>query len=138
MHVHRRGILKAGFVAGATALGFGRFVRLAVAQTKHIRLYVEMDIPPAREREMLDTFHNVFVPEAVKHQGYIRVKMLKRRAVLQGTAPPNHNYRFELEFESEELRQQWITSVGHQRVWPQVEKTMTTVKDYPVVLYDEV
>jgi hypothetical protein len=43
-----------------------------------------------------------------------------------------------LEFESEELRQQWITSVGHQRVWPQVEKTMTTVKDYPVVLYDEV
>jgi hypothetical protein len=97
-----------------------------------------MDVAPAREREMLDTFHSVFVPEAVKHQGYIRVKMLKRRAVLQGTAPPNHNYRFELEFESEELRQKWITSVGHQRVWPQVEKTMTTVKDYPVVLYDEV
>jgi hypothetical protein len=67
-----------------------------------------MDIPPAREREMLDTFHNAFVPEAVKHQGYIRVKMLKRRTVLQGTAPANHNYRFELEFESEELRQQWI------------------------------
>jgi hypothetical protein len=125
-------------VTGATALGFGRFAGRASAQTKHIRLYVEMDVAPAREREMLDTFHSVFVPEAVKHQGYIRVKMLKRRAVLQGTAPPNHNYRFELEFESEELRQKWITSVGHQRVWPQVEKTMTTVKDYPVVLYDEV
>jgi hypothetical protein len=125
-------------VTGATALGFGRFVAPASAQTKHIRLYVEMDVAPTREREMLDTFHSVFVPEAVKHQGYIRVKILKRRAVLQGTAPPNHNYRFELEFESEELRQKWITSVGHQRVWPQVEKTMTTVKDYPVVLYDEV
>ena len=24
------------------------------------------------------------------------------------------------------------------RVWPQVERTMTTQKDYPVVLYDEV
>ena len=109
-----------------------------VAQTKHIRLYVEMDIAPAREREMLDLFHNQFVPEAVKHEGYIRVKMLKRRSILQGTAPAAHNYRFELEFESEELRQKWIASAGHQRVWPLVERTMTTQKDYPVVLYDEI
>jgi hypothetical protein len=97
-----------------------------------------MDIAPAREREMLDLFHNQFVPEAVRHEGYIRVKMLKRRAVIQGSVPPAHNYRFELEFESEELRQKWIASPEHQRVWPPVEKTMTTVKDYPVVLYDEV
>ena len=50
----------------------------------------------------------------------------------------NHNYRFELEFETEELRQQWIASAAHQRVWPPVERTMTTQKNYPVVLYDEV
>ena len=136
--MHRRGILKSALVVTAAALGFGRFVRPAAAQTKHIRLYVEMDVAPAREREMLDTFHNIFVPEAGKHQGYIRVKMLKRRTVLQGTAPANHNYRFELEFESEELRQKWIASAGHQRVWPPIEHMMTTVKDYPVVLYDEV
>jgi hypothetical protein len=43
-----------------------------------------------------------------------------------------------LEFESEELRQEWIASAGHQRVWPPVERTMTTRQDYPVVLYDEV
>jgi hypothetical protein len=48
------------------------------------------------------------------------------------------HFRFELEFESEELRQKWIAAAGHQRVWPPVERTMTTVKDYPVVLYDEV
>jgi hypothetical protein len=136
--VHRRGMLRSTFAAAATALGFGRFAGRAEARTKHIRLYVEMDVAPAREREMLETFHNVFVPEAVKHQGYIRVKMLKRRAVLQGTAPGNHNYRFELEFESEELRQKWIASAAHQRVWPPVERTMTTLTDYPVVLYDEV
>jgi hypothetical protein len=130
--------MKSAFVAAAAALGFGRFAGPAGAQTRHIRLYVEMDVPPAREREMLDTFHNVFVPEAVKHEGYIRVKMLKRRTVLQGTAPATHNYRFELEFESEELRQKWIASSGHQRVWPTVERCMTTLKDYPVVLYDEV
>ena len=135
--MHRRGILKAA-AAAATALGFGRFAARAQAQTKHIRLYVEMDVPKAREREMVETFHSVFVPEAVKHEGYIRVKMLKRRTILQGTAPPQHNYRFELEFENEELRQKWIASAEHQRVWPQVERCMTTLKDYPVVLYDEV
>ncbi len=129
--------MKSAVMAAAALFGSGRFARRADAQTKHIRLYVEMDVPAGREREMLDTFHNVFVPEAVKHAGYVRVKMLKRRAILQGTAPAQHNYRFELEFESEELRQKWIASAEHQRVWPPVERCMTTLKDYPVVLYDE-
>ena len=136
--MNRRGILRSAFAATAAALGMDRFAAPAIAQTKHIRLYVEMEVAAAREREMLDAFHNTFVPEAVKHQGYIRVKMLKRRSVLQGTAPSTHNYRFELEFENEELRQQWIASAAHQRVWPLVERTMTTQKNYPVVLYDEV
>jgi hypothetical protein len=131
-------MLKSAIAAAAAALGVARLAAPARAQTKHIRLYVEMDVAPAREKEMLEIFHNLFVPEAVKHQGYIRVKMLKRLAILQGTAPPQHTYRFELEFESEELRQQWIASAGHQRVWPPVERMMTTQKDYPVVLFDEV
>jgi hypothetical protein len=97
-----------------------------------------MDIAPARERDMLDRFHNPFVPEAVKHEGYIRVKMLKRRTVLQGSVPPQHTYRFELEFENEELRKQWAASAGHQRVWPPVERMMATTQNYPVTLYDEV
>jgi len=136
--VNRRGILRSAFAATAAAVGAGRFAARAGAQTGHIRLYVEMDIPPGRALEMLQAFHDTFVPEAVKHEGYIRVKMLKRRSILQGTAPAAHNYRFELEFESEELRRKWIASAGHQRVWPLVERTMTTQKDYPVVLYDEV
>jgi hypothetical protein len=137
--VNRRGILWSSFVAtAAAALGLDRFAQATGAQTPHIRLYVEMDVPPEREREMLEAFHETFVPEAVKHEGYIRVKMLKRRSILQGAAPAAHNYRFELEFESEELRQKWIASAGHQRVWPLVERTMTTQRDYPVVLYDEV
>lgn len=137
--MERRGILKA-LLAGLTGAWAARFAapETAAAQTRHIRLYVEMDVAPGREREMLDLFHNQFVPEAVKHEGYIRVKMLKRRTVVQGSVPPAHNYRFELEFESEELRQKWIASPEHQRVWPPVEKTMTTTTNYPVVLYDEV
>ena len=138
--VHRRGLLRTAVVAAAAALGLGRFAprAAAAAKGKHIRLYVEMDVAPAREAELLETFQRVFVPEAEKHEGYVRVKMLKRRAILQGTAPASHNYRFELEFENEELRQKWIASAAHQRVWPPVERTMTTLKDYPVVLYDEV
>jgi hypothetical protein len=131
-------MLRSAFIATAAALGIGRFAAPAGAQTRHIRLYVEMDVAPGREREMLQAFHDTFVPEAVKHEGYIRVKMLKRRSIVQGTSPAAHNNRFELEFESEELRQTWIASAGHQRVWPLVERTMTTQKDYPVVLYDEV
>ena len=43
-----------------------------------------MDIAEGREREMLELFHNQFVPEAVKHEGYIRVKMLKRHVYTTG------------------------------------------------------
>ena len=97
--------MKSALMAAAAALGVGRFARPASAQTKHIRLYVEMDVPAGKEREMLDTFHNVFVPEAVKHAGYVRVKMLKRRSILEGTQPAQHNYHFELEIENEDHSQ---------------------------------
>ena len=135
--MNRRGILKSMVGAMAAAAGAVRLAPTTMAQTKHVRLYVEMDVDPAQERAMLDMFHNQFVPEAVKHEGYIRVRLLKRRTVLQGTAPANTNYRFELEFESEELRQRWIASPGHQRVWPPIEKFIKTQKTYPVVLFDE-
>ena len=136
--MNRRRTLKSFVAAALAAVGAHRLSgATAAAQTKHIRLYVEMDVPAAKEKEMLRIFHDTFVPEAVKHEGYIRVKLLKKRAVLLGTAPANHTFRFELEFENEELRQKWIASAAHQRVWPQVERCMTTLKDYPVVLYDE-
>jgi hypothetical protein len=136
--MERRGVLKSIFAAAAATLGAVRGAKAAPqAGTGHVRVYVEMDVAPAREQEMLDAFHNTFVPEAVRHPGFIRVKMLKRRTVIQGTVPPSHNYRFELEYENEELRQQWAKSPGHQRVWPLIERTITTRTGYPVTLYDE-
>lgn len=104
---------------------------------KPIQLFVEMEVVPSREKEMLDNFHNVFLPEAKKHPGYIAIKMLRLRKVLQGPATPI-NYRFELIYESEELRQKWISSPEHQKVWPTVERTLKSTKDYPVLLFDEV
>ena len=43
--------------------------------------------------------------------------------------------RFELEFESEELRQKWVASATHMKVWPPMENMLRT-KDYTVVLFD--
>ena len=83
--MNRRDILKSMLGAMAAAAGVVGLAPAARAQTKHIRLYVEMDVDPAREREMLDLFHSQFVPEAVKHDGYMRVKLLKRR-----TDPSGH------------------------------------------------
>jgi hypothetical protein len=40
-----------------------------------------------------------------------------------------------LTFASEELRQKWIASAIHQKVWPTIENTLKS-KDYNVLLYD--
>ena len=48
--MNRRGILKTAFAAAAGAVGIGGLSKQAQAQTKHIRLYVEMDIAPLAKR----------------------------------------------------------------------------------------
>jgi hypothetical protein len=119
--------------AGGAALGAAS--GLSAAATQPIVLEVDLAVDPAREKEMLNNFHNTFKPEAVKHPGYIDVKILKLRSALMGTAPTGLNYRFQLVYESEELRQKWVASAEHQRVWPTIEKTLKS-KDYRVLLFD--
>jgi len=112
----------------------------SASSTQHpIVLYCDLAIDPAREHEMLDAFHNHFKPVAVKHPGYIDLKMLKLRQVIQGgPAPaPTINYRFQLTYASEELRQKWIASPDHRKYWPMVENTVAD-KGYLVLLTEEV
>lgn len=120
-------MLAAGASAAAAAGGAG----------DSIQLHVDLAVDPAREKEMLHNFQTIFRPEAVKHPGYIDVKMLKLRKALQGSAPTGVNYRFSLTYQSEELRQKWVASPEHQKVWPTIEKTLTS-KDYTVLLFDVV
>ena len=54
--MNRRGIIKSAFAATAAALGIGRFATPASAQTKHIRLYVEMDVAAAVKRKCSTSF----------------------------------------------------------------------------------
>ena len=61
--------------------------------------------------------------------------MCKLRSALQGPAPSGVNYRFQLTYQSEELRQKWVASETHKKVWPTIENTLQS-KNYVVLLFD--
>ncbi|MBW6529849.1 hypothetical protein KZ820_03805 [Sphingomonas sp. RRHST34] len=127
------------------AIGAGSTVpaaaRAAAPMRKPIVLYCDLAVDPAREQEMLDAFHQHFLPAAqsFRGRGFIDLKMLKLRSVIQGqpTPPAGVNYRFQLTYESEEQRQVWIRSDVHQRNWPLIERTVLN-RDYLVLLTDAV
>jgi hypothetical protein len=104
-----------------------------------IVLYCDLAVDPAREQEMLHHFHHDFKPVAERFDGYIDLKMLKIRKVVQGGPPPPTavNYRFQLTYESEEKRQIWIGSEVHRKNWPLVENTVID-KNYLTLLTDSV
>lgn len=128
--MERRTCLKTILAAGASAAG-----ALAADPGHPIQLHVDLAVDPAKEKEMLRNFETIFRPEAAKHPGYIDVKMLKLRTSLQGSAPAGVNYRFALTYQSEELRQKWVASAEHKRVWPTIENTLSS-KNYTVLLFD--
>jgi hypothetical protein len=128
--MRRRTYLKAVLGAGAAAA-----VGQAADAAHPIQLHVDLTVPAAKEKEMLKNFETIFRPAAAKQAGYIDVKMLKLRSTLQGKAPAGVNYRFVLTYQSEELRQKWIATDVHQKVWPTIENLLST-KDYTVMLFD--
>ena len=103
-----------------------------------IVLNCDLAIDPAREQEMLRHFRATFKPAAEKFPGYVDLKMLKLRTAYQGSVPSGINYRFQLTYQSEELRQKWIKSEVHQKVWPPIENMLTNKANYPVLLFDSV
>jgi hypothetical protein len=124
--------------AAGVAAQAGRALAAAAAGQRPIVLYCDLAIDPAREQEMLDAFHRHFKPVARQHPGYIDLKMLKLSKVIQGGPAPASgiNYRFQLTYASEALRQKWIASAGHRKYWPMIEDTVTD-KGYLVLLTEE-
>jgi hypothetical protein len=140
--MNRRSLLKFATIFGvnqmATAMGGALAASPAPAPGKGpIVLYCDLAVEPAREQEMLNHFHKDFKPAAQKFDGFIDLKMLKIRKIIQGLPPlaKGVNYRFQLTYESEEKRQKWIASDTHQRVWPPIENTVVN-KEYLVLLTD--
>ena len=133
--MRRRTCLKTMLAGAGSLAGTGAGHLQAAAPEHPIQLYVDMSVDPAKEQEMLQNFKTIFRPAASKQPGYIDVQVLKLRSAIQGKAPEGANYRFVLKFANEELRQKWVASAVHQRVWPTIENTLTS-KNYTVLLYD--
>ena|SRR5437899_660844 len=127
--MQRRTCLKT-IVAGA----LGAAVQAADA-AHPIQLHCDLSVDPAKEKEMLHHFETAFKPAAAKFTGFIDVRMIKLRTALMGKAPAGLNYRFVLNYQSEELRQKWVASDTHQKVWPPIENSLAN-KNYTVLLFD--
>jgi hypothetical protein len=131
--MQRRAYLKTLLAAGA-----GASLPVAAQKANPIVLYVDMAVDPSKEKELIRQYHNDFLPVAKKHKGFIDLKIVKLRKALQGAAPEGMTFRFQLTFESEELRQQWIKSPDHVKVWPPMEALMKDTKNYTVLLCDAI
>ncbi len=128
--MQRRMYLKSVLAAGAAAP-----FAAAQAREKFVLLHVDLTVDPAREKEFLRRFHTNFKPAAARQPGYRDLRILKLRTTLAGKAPGDANYRFVLAFDSEELRQKWVASADHQRLWPELEGLLKH-KNYNVLLFD--
>ena len=137
MTLNRRNWMTMAAAAGASVAA-GSAVAAAAEPKKSIVLYCDLAVDPKREKEMLDHFHKVFKPVATKHKGYIDLKMLKLSKHIQGPELPKAiNYRFQLTYESEELRLAWVVSADHDKAWPGLEATLTD-KNFQVYVFDNV
>ncbi|MBI4875517.1 MAG: antibiotic biosynthesis monooxygenase [Acidobacteria bacterium] len=101
-----------------------------------IQLHVDLEVDPAKEKELVANFRNVFRPTIRKQPGFADVKLLKLRSTLAGQAPANCSWRLLICFQSEELRLQWVKSDDHQKAWPTLEKTLKGAKT-TVLLFDQ-
>jgi hypothetical protein len=110
---------------------------LAKSENGAIVLYCDLAVIPAREKEMLDVFHNKFRPAAQKFKGFIDLKILKFNQLQQGAALPKAiNYRFQLTYESLALQQIWVHSPTHKALWPLMAATLSNPNDFQVLIFD--
>ena|SRR5258706_6827144 len=135
MALSRRNLMQ---IAAATGAALAGGAALAAEAKKPIVLYCDLAVDPKREREMLDHFHKVFAPVATRHKGYIDLKMLKPSKHIQGSLlPKSINYRFQLTYETEELRLAWVASDNHVKAWPGIGNTLTD-QNFQVYVFDVV
>jgi len=85
-----------------------------------IELHVDLEVDPALENDLVDTFHKVFQPAISRQPGFVSVTLLKART--------SSAYRLVISFETEEQRVTWVGTEDHQRVWPQMEANLKGAK----------
>jgi heme-degrading monooxygenase HmoA len=83
-----------------------------------IQLHVQLEVDPARQNSLVETFHKVFEPVISRQPGFVSVTLLKSAA----------GYLLVISFETEQQRVNWVATEDHQRVWPQMEANLTGAK----------
>src|SRR5512140_1685985 len=129
--INRRNCLK----AMAAALPAVRIAKGAAAPP--IQLHCDLQLDPAREKEMLENYRKVFRPTISKQPGFVSVTLLKLRIERQGKAPAGCPYRLIISFQTEEQRLKWVASDAHQKAWPTVENALVGQK-FTALLYNPV
>jgi heme-degrading monooxygenase HmoA len=102
-----------------------------------IQLHLDLEVDPAKEKEMLTNFRNTFRPAIRKQPGFVDVRLMKLRTELAGKVPANCPYRLLISFQTEDQRKAWVATPTHQKVWPTIENTLKGSK-YTAFLYDVV
>ena len=119
------------------ATGITAAIAHGQAPSLPIQLHVDLQVQSGRENELINNYKNVFSPVIRKQPGFVDVKLLKFRSLLDGKAAGEFGYRLVISFDTEENRQRWVKSPPHQKVWPEIEKTLKAGQ-MSVVLYDTI
>ena len=103
--MNRRDCLKVIGIAPAAAMGLQ-----AAAAGHPIELILDLEVDPAKEKEMLANYKNTFRPAIIKQPGFVDVKLMKLRTEMAGKAPANCPYRLLISFQTEEQRKAWVAT----------------------------
>ena len=107
------------------------------AATPPIQLHCDLQLDPAREKEMLENYRKIYRPAISKQPGFVSLTLLKLKIERQGKAPAGCPYRLIISFQTEDQRVKWVASDTHQKVWPSVENTLLGPK-FTALLYEPV
>ena len=103
--------------------------------SRPVQLHCDLSIDPQKSAEAEHYFETVYRPAAMTFEGYIDLRLLRLRAVLEGQAPAGMNYRFSITYQTEDLRMKWVHSDVHQIVWPTLRSYLTS-SDFDFLLFD--
>ena len=89
-------------------------------------LHVDLELKPGAAPALEKTYREVFRPAISAQEGFADVALLRPRS-------EGEDYRLVIVFQSEPLRQEWVASDLHQKVWPQMQSHCAR---YSVRLYE--
>ena len=82
----------------------------AAGAAQPIVLELDLEVDPAKEKDMLANYRTKFRPAIRKQPGFVDVKLMKLQTALAGKAPANCTYRLLISFQTEDQRKAWVAT----------------------------